>query len=164
VATQPATTGQASDAARHHQIVRIEGALTTINRIINGRASERLRTERAGVFLARPRMRLLRALHDRGPMRIVDLGAINDMDKGYASRTWRSLEAEGYIEIVPGDDPRSTTVAITPKGRELYLRWREANTELVSDMLELWDGDDLDLLTDMLERLVSSLRELGERR
>jgi DNA-binding MarR family transcriptional regulator len=161
VATSPVTGGQPDDATRTKQVIRIEGALTTINRIINGRATERLRTERSGVFLARPRMRLLRALHDRGPMRIVDLGAINDMDKGYASRTWRSLEADGYLAVVPGDDPRSTTVALTPKGRSLYLRWRQANTELVSDMLVHWDEDDLDVLSDVLERLVTSLRELG---
>ena len=38
--------------------------------------------------------------------------AVNHMDKGYASRTWRSLAKEGYIQVVASEDPRSTTVAL----------------------------------------------------
>jgi hypothetical protein len=73
--------------------------------------ADKLRMERSGVLLGKPRMNWLRTLYERGPTRVVDLGTINYMDKGYASRTWRSLEADGYIEVVPGDDARSTTVA-----------------------------------------------------
>jgi DNA-binding MarR family transcriptional regulator len=148
---------------RMNQVIRIEGALTTINRIINGRLADTLRMERSGVLLGKPRMNWLRTLYERGPMRVVDLGTINYMDKGYASRTWRSLEADGYIEVVPGDDPRATTVALTAKGVEVYVRWRDVNTSLVADTLESWDGNDLDVLTAVLERLVGSLRELPVR-
>lgn len=151
---------QPNDPGRTDQIVRIEGALTTINRIINGRSAYKLRVERSGVVLPKPHVMMLRTLYERGPMRVVDLGTINNMDKGYASRTWRTLESEGYVETVPGD-PRAVTVALTPAGRDLYQRWLHVNTEMVSDTLDGWAAEDLDVLTDVLERLVGSLRDLG---
>lgn len=147
-------------AERSHSVLRIEAALTTLFRIIAGRDADKVRMERSGVSMTRPKMTLLRALHDRGPMRIVDLGAINHMDKGYASRTWRSLAAEGYIEAVEGGDPRSTTVALTPKGLDTYLRWRRANTEIVDEVLASWGDGELEDLTVVLERLVRSFRDV----
>jgi DNA-binding MarR family transcriptional regulator len=150
----------AERAARDRQLERIENAVTGLNRVINGREADRFRMRRADVTLTLPRMSLLRALHDRGPMRVVDLGAINHMDKGYASRAWRSLAAEGYLQIVPSEDPRSTTVALTEHGRDVYLRWRRVNTEILGDALAGWRGRDLDALSDLLERLLTSFREL----
>ena len=97
-------------------------------------------------------------------MRVVDLGTVINMDKGYASRTWRALEADGFVEVVPGHDPRAITIALTAAGRALYQQWVKVNSEMVGDMLESWDGPDLDVLTDVLERLVASLRDLGDRR
>jgi DNA-binding MarR family transcriptional regulator len=153
-----------ADADRHQtrsgQLYRIEHAITGLHRLINGRDADRVRMRRADVALTLPRMSLLRALHDRGPMRVVDLGKINHMDKGYASRAWRSLADEGYVEVVPGDDPRSTTVALTDKGVEVYLRWRQVNTSIVGDALAGWSDPDLDALSDLLERLLSSFREV----
>ncbi|HEX7094486.1 MAG TPA: MarR family transcriptional regulator [Acidimicrobiales bacterium] len=144
---------------RAQHVLRVEDALTTLYRIINGRDADKVRMERSGVYITRPRMSLLRALHDRGPMRIVDLGKINHMDKGYASRVWRSLAADGYIEVVDGTDPRSTTVALTQKGLDTYLRWRRANTEIVDEVLAGWSDADLVALMVMLERLARSFRD-----
>lgn len=147
-------------AERSHSVLRVEAALTTLYRIINGRDADKVRMERSGVYITRPKMSLLRALHDRGPMRIVDLGAINHMDKGYASRTWRSLAADGYVEVVDGGDPRSTTVGLTPKGLDTYLRWRRANTEIIDEVLASWCDAELEDLTIVLERLVRSFRDV----
>jgi DNA-binding MarR family transcriptional regulator len=154
------TKKKRASSVRGERVVRVEDALTSLHRIINGRDADKVRMERSGVFVTRPRMTLLRALHDRGPMRVVDLGTINHMDKGYASRTWRSLEADGYIEVVDGDDPRATTVALTERGRDMYLRWRRANTDIVAEVLDSWCDDDLDVLMDVLERLVKSFRSV----
>ena len=145
-------------STRDESVVRIEDALTVLFRIINGRDADKVRMQRAGTSITRPRMSLLRALHDRGPMRIVDLGAINHMDKGYASRAWRALEADGYIEVVDTADVRSTTVALTDRGREVYRRWRSANTEIIDDVLHDWPDPDLATLTGLLERLTASFR------
>jgi DNA-binding MarR family transcriptional regulator len=153
---KPRTTSVRSERVQHVQ--RVEDAITALHRIVNGRDAEKVRMQRSGVLVSRPRMTLLRALYERGPMRVVDLGAINHMDKGYASRTWRALQAEGYLEVVAGDDRRSTTVAITERGRDTYLRWRDANTAIVADVLDGWRDDELEVLTDVLERLVRSSR------
>jgi DNA-binding MarR family transcriptional regulator len=159
VTTDDAHSGH-EQTARGDHLIRIENALTGINRIINGRDADKVRMRRAGVPITLPRMRLLRLLYERGPMRVVELGTINHMDKGYASRSWRSLATEGYIEVVASDDPRSTTVALTDQGRDIYLRWRRANTDIVGDVLERWRDDELEDLTAVLERLVVSFREV----
>jgi DNA-binding MarR family transcriptional regulator len=148
------------ETGRADQLNRIENAITGLHRLINGRDADRIRMRRADVALTLPRMSLLRALHDRGPMRVVDLGQINHMDKGYASRAWRSLANEGYIEVVPGADPRSTTVGLTDKGVEVYLRWRQVNTAIVDDALAGWSDKDLDTLSVLLERLLSAFRQV----
>jgi DNA-binding MarR family transcriptional regulator len=157
--TTEETGAPSTPAARADHVIRIEDALTRLHRIINGREADKVRMRRAEVSITLPRMALLRALHDRGPMRVVDLGAINHMDKGYASRSWRSLANEGYIHVVPSDDPRSTTVALTEKGREVYLRWRRVNTDIVDEALTEWRDDELDELGKLLERLLRSFRE-----
>jgi DNA-binding MarR family transcriptional regulator len=159
VTTQPTEPG-ADEPTRASELDRIENAITGLHRIINGRDADRVRMQRAAVSLTLPRMSLLRVLHDRGPMRVVDLGAVNHMDKGYASRAWRSLASEGFIHVVPGEDPRSTTVALTDHGREVYLRWRRANTDIVGEALAGWSDPELVELSTLLERLLASFRQV----
>jgi DNA-binding MarR family transcriptional regulator len=147
-------------SVRDERLDRIEKSITGLHRIINGRDADRVRMERADVGLTLPRMSLLRALHDRGPMRVLDLGAINHMDKGYVSRTWRSLADEGYIKVVPSEDPRATTVALTDLGLDVYRRWRRANTDIVGDALAAWTDAELRDLSAVLERLLLSFRQV----
>jgi DNA-binding MarR family transcriptional regulator len=159
VSTQQSATGS-DEPTRASDLDRIEAAITGLHRVINGRDADRVRMQRASVSLSLPRMSLLRVLHDRGPMRVVDLGAINHMDKGYASRTWRSLAADGYIHVVPGEDARATTVALTAHGQEVYLRWRRANTDIVDEALAGWSDTELVELSALLERLLLSFRQV----
>jgi DNA-binding MarR family transcriptional regulator len=159
VSTEHAGT-ESDGSNRSDELDRIENAITGLHRIINGRDADRVRMQRAGVPLTLPRMSLLRVLHDRGPMRVVDLGAVNHMDKGYASRAWRSLAADGYVHVVPGEDARSTTVALTPLGLQVYLRWRQVNTDIVGEALAGWSDAELVDLGGLLERLLLSFRQV----
>ena len=81
----------------------------------------------------------------------------------YSSRaaTPAPTDTSGSAAMVKTADGPLGTFLVDAKGRSLYLRWREANTDLVADMLSSWDGDDLDVLSDVLERLVLSLKDLG---
>jgi DNA-binding MarR family transcriptional regulator len=49
-------------------------------------------------------------------------------------------------------------VALTDLGRDVYLRWRRVNTEILGEALAGWNERDLDALSDLLERLLSSFR------
>ena len=142
--------------ARGQRLDRVEDALTHLNRIINGRAADRVRMERSGIPISKPLMMVLRALYDHGPMGVIELGELNHMDKGYVSRSWRSLRTNGYISASESDDQRATTLQLTPEGRDVYRRWRRANAAIVGEALSEWDEGDLDQLITHLERLLCS--------
>ncbi|MEO5837390.1 MAG: MarR family transcriptional regulator [Acidimicrobiales bacterium] len=144
---------------RKQRLDRAENALTHLNRIINGRAADRLRMERSGIPITKPLMMVLRALYEHGPMTVGELGELNHMDKGYVSRSWRSLHASGYITAAESDDQRTTTLQLTPAGRDVYRRWRRANAAIVGQALHGWDDDDLASLVTHLERLLASFAQ-----
>jgi DNA-binding MarR family transcriptional regulator len=146
-------------ALRQERLDRVEDALTHLNRIINGRAADRVRMERSGIPITKPLMMVLRALYEHGPMGVVELGELNHMDKGYVSRSWRSLHASGYISASESEDQRTTTLQLTPDGRDVYRRWRRANAAIVGQALRGWDDDDLEDLVIHVERLLSSFAQ-----
>ena len=154
--TPPPATKRKATVQRKEQLDRVEDALTHLNRIINGRAADRVRMERSGIPITKPLMMVLRALYDHGPMGVVELGELNHMDKGYVSRSWRSLRTSGYISASESDDQRGTTLQLTPAGRDVYRRWRRANAAIVGEALREWDEDDLTALIAHLERLLGS--------
>ncbi|HUP73032.1 MAG TPA: MarR family transcriptional regulator [Acidimicrobiales bacterium] len=154
-----AATKRQSSALRQERLDRVEDALTHLNRIINGRAADRVRMERSGIPISKPLMMVLRALYEHGPMGVVELGELNHMDKGYVSRSWRSLQASGYISASESDDQRTTTLHLTPDGRDVYRRWRRANAAIVGQALREWEDDDLENLVIHVERLLSSFAQ-----
>lgn len=144
---------------RKQRLDRAENALTHLNRIINGRAADRVRMERSGIPITKPLMMMLRALYEHGPMSVGELGELNHMDKGYVSRSWRSLHASGFMSASESDDQRTTTLQLTPEGRDVYRRWRRANAAIVGQALHEWNDDDLASLVVHLERLLASFSQ-----
>ena len=158
-APSPSATKRKSSAQRKQRLDRVEDALTHLNRIINGRAADRVRMERSGIPITKPLMMVLRALYEHGPMGVGELGELNHMDKGYVSRSWRSLHASGYISASESADQRTTTLQLTPEGRDVYRRWRRANAAIVGQALREWDDDDLEHLVVHVERLLASFAQ-----
>jgi DNA-binding MarR family transcriptional regulator len=148
------------DPDRQARLAAVEEAMTRITRVINGRAADRIRMERSGIAVTKPLMAMLRALHDHGPMRVLELGALNHMDKGYVSRAWRSLEGKGFVHVVGDDNARATVIALTDLGRASYLEWRRVNAAIVAETFAHWDGADLDLLHELLERVLKGMAEV----
>ena len=147
-------------AFRRQQLAAVEEALTKVMRLINGRAADKVRMERSGIPFTRPLMSIMRALHERGPMRILELGALNHMDKGYVSRSWRLLEAADYVRIVDGTGTRSTRIDLTDTGRAAYRKWRQVNADIIAETFADWGSADLELLSELLERSLKSLAHL----
>ncbi|MEO8692923.1 MAG: MarR family transcriptional regulator [Acidimicrobiales bacterium] len=159
VAPPTAAVKRKAALQRKQRLDRAENALTHLNRIINGRAADRVRMERSGIPITKPLMMMLRALYENGPMSVGELGELNHMDKGYVSRSWRSLQASGFISASDSGDQRTTTLQLTPEGRDVYRRWRRANAAIVGQALHAWDDDDLADLVVHLERLLASFAQ-----
>ena len=74
----------------------------------------------------------------------------------------KRLEQDGYVERCSGRDNRYNEIAITDRGREIVARSREAFYEVDREMLTGFSEEELDTLTDMLERICDNLDKRGE--
>ena len=74
----------------------------------------------------------------------------------------KRLEQDGYVERCSGRDNRYNEIAITDRGREIVEMSREAFYEVDREMLTGFSKEELDTLTDMLERICDNLDKRGE--
>jgi DNA-binding MarR family transcriptional regulator len=140
---------------------RIETALEQLARVTRSRRADAERAARAGVHLPRASQMVLRQAVEAGPVRISDLARALHISDAAASRTVTALEQEGLIERQASpDDGRVALVDITPRGRKVQRRLREAQDEIFGASLSHWSGPDLARLADMMDRLAVDLRAL----
>ena len=105
-------------------------------------------------------------------MRFSDLARALHMSDAAARRSVTALEQEGLIErSASPDDGRVALVDITPRGRRVQRRLRDAQDEIFGTSLDHWSRQDLARLADLMDRLAGDLRAVpgaegrdGERR
>ncbi len=84
---------------------------------------------------------LLRTLarHEQ-PVRISELAALTLIDRTALSRNLEPLAAQGFVEIVPGEDARTREVRLTRAGRTALARatplWKDAQAEVTQRLGE----------------------------
>ncbi len=84
---------------------------------------------------------LLRTLarHEQ-PVRISELAALTLIDRTALSRNLEPLAAQGFVEIVPGEDARTREVRLTRAGRSALARatplWKDAQAEVTNRLGE----------------------------
>ncbi len=79
------------------------------------------------------------------------LGEMLDLDGGYLSRILRRFEATGLLERRPDPkDGRSSSLHLTPSGREAFVRLNARSEAQVAGMLAALDEDRRARLTDAL--------------
>ena len=104
-------------------------------RVAIARLSRRLRKhELAG--LTPTKLSALATVWQAGPLRLGDLAAADRIAPSTLTRLVSALEEAGYVErrAVPGD-ARASTVAITPRGREVLERIKQESTVLLGESL-----------------------------
>jgi DNA-binding MarR family transcriptional regulator len=124
-------------------------------RVAIARLSRRLRKhELAG--LTPTKLSALATVWQAGPVRLGDLAAAERIAPSTLTRLVSALEESGYVErrAVPGD-ARASTVAITPRGREVLERIKQESTVLLHASL-------LTLTEDQLAALVAALPALEQ--
>jgi DNA-binding MarR family transcriptional regulator len=81
---------------------------------------------------------LLTALILRGPSGIGELADFLGVERTTLTRNLALVEAQGWVDIRPGEDARSRLVAATPKGRAAVGKglaaWREAQEAAIADI------------------------------
>lgn len=87
------------------------------------------------------------------------LGEMLDLDAGYLSRILRRFESTGLLERRPDPrDGRSSSLHLTPGGREAYVRLNACSEAQVATMLRALQGEQRERLTSAM-RVVSGLLE-----
>jgi DNA-binding MarR family transcriptional regulator len=132
-----------------------------LSRVSRSRRGDAERAARAGVHLPRAAQMVLRQTVETGPVRISDLARALHMSDAAASRTVTTLEGEGLLARSGSpDDGRVALVAITPRGRRVQRRLREAQDEIFAETLSHWPRKDVARLAELMERLAADLRTL----
>lgn len=84
-------------------------------------------------------------------------------DVGATSRTLRVLEERGLVlRRRSTEDRRVVSLSLSPAGRELATVCRMAWDERWNELLTDWSDADVDLLTDLMHRLLRTLRCGGQ--
>jgi DNA-binding MarR family transcriptional regulator len=144
--------------ARLDDLQRVEKAIVRIARIGNGREAARNRAQRSGVFLSRPAISIISALHASGPVRLSRLSDLTDLEAPLVSRETARLTDDGYVKrAADPTDGRATIVALTARGRRAYTSYRCATDEIIIEAFSGWKGGELRTLAEYLERVVTDV-------
>jgi DNA-binding MarR family transcriptional regulator len=127
-------------------------------RVAIARLSRRLRRhELAG--LTPTQLSALATVEQSGPMRLGDVAAAEGIAPSTLTRIVTALEDRGYVErcAVPGD-ARASTLAITPRGRQILERIRQESTAMLAQSLATLRPEQIEVLADAL----AALEQLAE--
>ncbi|HEY0717046.1 MAG TPA: MarR family transcriptional regulator [Streptosporangiaceae bacterium] len=122
-------------------------------RVAIARLSRRLRRhELAG--LTPTQLSALATVEQSGPMRLGDVAAAEGIAPSTLTRIVTALEDRGYVErcAVPGD-ARASTLAITPRGRQILERIRQESTAMLAQSLAMLAPDQIEVLAGALPAL-----------
>lgn len=120
----------------------------------------RLSTRMADVGVSSVTWRITAALEARGPMRLSEIAAHEQVARPTATAAVQRLEAEGILSRRPDpEDARSALIELTPAGRERLDAWRERLAATVARLLADVPAEDraaLEQASEVLHRIIDS--------
>jgi DNA-binding MarR family transcriptional regulator len=135
-------------------VSRIDDALGTIVRRVQGpRAQEQL-ASRAGLALDRAAYPLLRRIGEEGTVRPSDVAHALSVDVSTVSRQVKQLEAAGLVaRHADPSDGRASDLSLTRAGNEALERLRRARRQLLAEVVSGWADEDQQALARLLALL-----------
>ena len=129
-----------------------------IARIGGGRDAARNRAERSGVFLSRPAISIISALHTSGPVRLSRLSDLTDLEAPLVSREIARLCGDRYVKrAADPTDGRATIVTLTAQGPARLHRVPRGDRRHRDRGVRGWKGGELRTLADYLDRVVTDV-------
>lgn len=127
-------------------------------RVVIARLSRRMRRHQLAE-LTPTQLSALSTVERAGPLRLGDVAAAEGIAPSTLTRTVSVLEGRGYVKrcAVPGD-ARASTLAITPRGREVLKRIRQDSTAMLARLLMRLTPE----RTAALARAIPVLEQLAE--
>lgn len=138
---------------------RLRDEMGSLRRITGSQRLDRLIAVRSGVAIGVAAVAVLGKVIDDGPMRMSDLDDAVRTHPAALTRQVQALESEGFVErSADPQDGRASVVTVTAAGRVAHRRIEAANDTLMAEQLDRWTVEELTVLVDQLDRLVSDLR------
>jgi DNA-binding MarR family transcriptional regulator len=140
------------DAALSKTRLRLWLRLLKASRLVEEEVRRRLRDDHATTL---PRFDVMSALH-RHPdgLRMSEISTLLRVSNGNITGIVDRLTEEGLAErTVDVDDRRAYLVRLTPRGRQLFARWATDHEAWIDELLSRLDGDDIEAMSLLLERV-----------
>jgi DNA-binding MarR family transcriptional regulator len=126
--------------------------------LIVGRVNRRLAAAPGG--LSHGLLMALATVSNRGPLRLAELAALEQVSAPSMTRTVAELEGRGLVQReVDPDDGRAVRVEVTDDGIAAILRARGARAQTIAELLEGLDESDLatiEAALPVLERVIDA--------
>jgi DNA-binding MarR family transcriptional regulator len=107
-----------------------------------------------------PHYRVLKLLHDSGPLALGDLATPCKVSAPTMSHTVSVMANNGFVERVSDpDDRRKVEVSLTPEGAETLERMQQKMIDLLASFFESFSPGDLEAVTKGFEVLGRVARE-----
>lgn len=135
-------------------VSRIDDALGTIVRRMQGPRTQEQLVARAGLSVERAAYPLLRHIGENGSARASDMAEALSVDVSTVSRQVKQLELDGLVaRHADPADGRASALTLTPAGGDALARLRRARRELVGEVLRGWGPEEQEMLAALLSRL-----------
>lgn len=107
-----------------------------------------------------PQLRILTMLYYGGPVNLTAIANQLGVDRSNASRPADRLAAAGLVRrMEDAADRRSTTLALTAKGRRLVDSIMERRREIFDRLLDRLDSDDRERVAESVTALIAAVKE-----
>ena len=121
---------------------------------------DRARRERKGAST----LSLLQVVDQHGAVRPTEIASVLQVHPSLVTRQLRELEDAGFTEVTghPADG-RAWLVTLTPSGREEMRRLQQVGLDRFALFTADWEPGDVQMLAALLEKLKSSMADVGAR-
>lgn len=134
-------------------------AIQRLGRLMGSRKAIARITRAASTEMSQQGVQIVRVLHREGDLPVAVLARVAGMDLSAVSRQLSQLETAGFVERLPSElDRRTTIVALTPYGRRVANRLRTVGLRHLDAALDSWSASDRQQLGRLLTRLVDDLQ------
>lgn len=142
-------------------VVALQRVLATLSYLLTRSQTHERQAARAGVRTGRSDLWLLMALDGNGGVsRVGDLAALLMVEPPHVTRQIGRLAAQDLVERTPdSQDRRARKVAITPHGKAVLERLRQAGQASLHQALEGISDADVATTVAVLNRLMNHARQ-----
>lgn len=138
---------------------RLNNAIIAVQRFANSRKLDNIHAAHSGLPLSTVTIGVLKEVVRSEPLSVSELGRAALMQPAGLSRQINILKDGGYIELsTDPTDRRVSIVSTTAEGRQAMDTFREVNGKLLSKQLKNWTDEEINLLANQIQRLVTDLR------